>query len=84
MIKMLPKTIEVENKMKKLSKNGKEENGKKKYDKIFNVDYNEKSGRFVTAKRDIKVAEEILSEKAHVAILNEKFSKTHCQNCFVR
>lgn len=41
-------------------------------------------GRFARAASDIKVGEEILVEKPFVAVLLEKFSKTHCDLCFIR
>ncbi|XP_075166218.1 SET and MYND domain containing, class 4, member 3 isoform X1 [Haematobia irritans] len=47
-------------------------------------DENRMEGRFARAAADIKVGEEILVEKPFVAVLLEKFSKTHCENCFIR
>uniref|UniRef100_A0A1A9UIY6 MYND-type domain-containing protein n=1 Tax=Glossina austeni TaxID=7395 RepID=A0A1A9UIY6_GLOAU len=47
-------------------------------------DENSNEGRFAKAAADIKVAEEILIEKPFVAALLEKFSKTHCEHCFIR
>lgn len=47
-------------------------------------DENRLEGRFARAATDIKVGEEILIEKPFVAVLLEKFSKSHCDNCFIR
>ncbi|XP_011192734.2 SET and MYND domain-containing protein 4 [Zeugodacus cucurbitae] len=47
-------------------------------------DQNPSEGRFARAATDITVGEEILVEKPFVAVLLEKFSKTHCDNCFIR
>ncbi|XP_061397445.1 SET and MYND domain-containing protein 4 [Musca vetustissima] len=47
-------------------------------------DENRCEGRFVRAATDVKVGDEILVEKPFVAVLLEKFAKTHCENCFIR
>uniref|UniRef100_A0A1A9WP51 SET domain-containing protein n=1 Tax=Glossina brevipalpis TaxID=37001 RepID=A0A1A9WP51_9MUSC len=47
-------------------------------------DENSNEGRFAKAAADIKVGEEILVERPFVAALLEKFSKTHCEHCFIR
>ncbi|XP_037955909.1 SET and MYND domain-containing protein 4-like [Teleopsis dalmanni] len=47
-------------------------------------DQNREEGRFARANADIKVGEEILVEKPFVAVLLEKYAKTHCENCFSR
>lgn len=51
---------------------------------VVRFDENRMEGRFVRAAADIKVGEEILVEKPFVAVLLEKFAKTHCENCFIR
>ncbi|XP_053964507.1 SET and MYND domain-containing protein 4 [Anastrepha ludens] len=48
------------------------------------IDQNYAEGRFARAATDITVGEEILVEKPFVAVLLEKFAKTHCDNCFIR
>ena len=48
------------------------------------IDCNEVEGRYARAARDIKVGDEILIEKPNVCALLEKFSKSHCQQCFMR
>lgn len=48
------------------------------------IDENRQEGRFARAATDIKVGEEILIEKPFVAVLLEKFSKSHCDYCFIR
>lgn len=47
-------------------------------------DESRQEGRFARAATDIKVGEEILIEKPYVAVLLEKFSKSHCDHCFIR
>ncbi|XP_037806669.1 SET and MYND domain-containing protein 4 [Lucilia sericata] len=47
-------------------------------------DESRQEGRFARAATDIKVGEEILIEKPFVAVLLEKFSKSHCDHCFIR
>ena len=51
---------------------------------LVRFDKNREEGRFARAAGDIKVGDEILVEKPFVAVLLEKFSKTHCEFCFVR
>lgn len=83
MIKMLPRQIEAEKKLKKLKK---EVNDiiVHKLNKNVTFDYNDFEGRFARATSNIQVGDEILCQKAHCSTLFEMFSKTHCQNCFLR
>lgn len=46
--------------------------------------YNVSEGHYAKANVDIKVGDSILIEKPHCAVLLEKYSKTHCQHCFLR
>ncbi|XP_036331884.1 SET and MYND domain-containing protein 4 [Rhagoletis pomonella] len=48
------------------------------------IDQSCSEGRFARAATDIMVGEEILVEKPFVAVLLEKYSKSHCDNCFIR
>lgn len=41
-------------------------------------------GRFATATRDIIAGETVLIETPYSSVLLGEFSKTHCQNCFVK
>lgn len=86
MIKMLPKQVEHEKKMKK--SNGEKETNLKqteiKLSKSVEFDYTEREGRFTKASRSIKVGEELLIERAICATLFEQFAKSHCQYCFAR
>lgn len=41
-------------------------------------------GRFSIASRDIEAGEVLLVEKPHSGVLLGEYSKTHCQNCFIR
>lgn len=52
--------------------------------KSIEFDHNSMEGRFAKANQEINVGEAIMVEKPHVAMLLEKFSKSHCQHCFKR
>jgi len=75
-------------KNEKTIKNNNEKNKSKTLENLLNknieFDYNENEGRFVKAKDNIKIGELILIEKPHCSVLLDKYSKTHCQNCFKR
>lgn len=51
---------------------------------LVRIDQNRQEGRFARASADVKAGEELLVERPFVAVLLEKFAKTHCENCFVR
>lgn len=87
MIKMLPQQVEYEKKMNKCSGEKRTANPLKiptKLHKSLEFDYNEQEGRFTKTNRNMKVGEEVLVEGAICATLMEKFSKSHCQQCFAR
>ncbi|XP_045785963.1 SET and MYND domain-containing protein 4 [Maniola jurtina] len=48
------------------------------------IEYSETKGRFATATKDIVPGETLLIEKPHSGVLLGEYSKTHCQNCFVK
>lgn len=48
------------------------------------IDRDDVKGRFAIASRDIQAGEVLLVEKPHSGVLLGEFSKTHCQNCFIR
>lgn len=48
------------------------------------IDSDDVRGRFAVATRDIEAGEVVLIEKPHSGVLLAEFSKTHCQNCFVK
>ncbi|XP_013167232.1 PREDICTED: SET and MYND domain-containing protein 4 [Papilio xuthus] len=48
------------------------------------IDYNEAKGRYATAARDIQAGESLLIEKPFSGVLLGEYSKTHCQNCFIK
>ncbi|XP_053601074.1 SET and MYND domain-containing protein 4 [Plodia interpunctella] len=48
------------------------------------IDKDEARGRFATATRDVQAGEILLVERPYSAVLLGEFSKTHCQNCFVK
>lgn len=48
------------------------------------IDIDEVRGRFATATRDIEAGEILLVEKPHSGVLLGEYSKTHCQNCFIK
>ncbi|XP_028033447.1 SET and MYND domain-containing protein 4 isoform X1 [Bombyx mandarina] len=48
------------------------------------IDTDDVKGRYATATRDISAGEVLLIEKAHSGVLLAEFSKTHCQNCFLK
>lgn len=48
------------------------------------IDQDEVRGRFATATRDIEAGEMLLVEKPHSGVLLGEYSKTHCQNCFMK
>lgn len=83
MIKLLPKQVEMENKM--ASKNQKaNRTSDVKLNDAIKFDYNEQEGRFAKTVRNIGIGESVLVETALCATLNERFSKSHCQHCFTR
>lgn len=87
MIKMLPKQIEHEKKLRKLSSKTKETNDFQmttNLNKSVEFDYNEQEGRFAKTNRKVKVGEEILAERAACSVLMERFAKSHCQHCLAR
>lgn len=48
------------------------------------IDKDDVKGRFATASRDIEAGEILLVERPHSGVLLGEFSKSHCQNCFIR
>ncbi|KAJ6633064.1 SET and MYND domain-containing protein 4, partial [Pseudolycoriella hygida] len=85
MIKMLQKQEDQIAKFKRLNlKNKTEDVSKFGLNNSVEFDYNPIEGRFAKARKDIKLGEEILVENPHCAMLLEKFSKSHCQQCFKR
>ncbi|KAJ0180971.1 hypothetical protein K1T71_003056 [Dendrolimus kikuchii] len=48
------------------------------------IDSDEERGRFATANMDIEAGEILLVEKPHSGVLLGEYSKTHCQNCFIK
>ncbi|KAL0896024.1 hypothetical protein ABMA27_012009 [Loxostege sticticalis] len=48
------------------------------------IDQDDVRGRFATATRDIEAGEMLLVEKPHSGVLLGEYSKTHCQNCFMK
>lgn len=48
------------------------------------IDFDETKGRFAVATKDIVAGETVLVEKPHSGVLLGEYSKTHCQNCFVK
>jgi len=51
---------------------------------LVRIDSNRQEGRFARASADVRAGEELLVERPFVAVLLEKYAKTHCENCFVR
>lgn len=95
MIKMLQRNIELDEQMrKKLGKKAeskeKEEKpkAKKEFQKFVSenltFDYTTCEGRFAKAGKEIKIGENLVQEKPHVAVLLKEYSQTNCQNCFKR
>lgn len=84
MIKMLPRQIEAEKKLKKAKQDKDKDKIVHRINKKVIFDYNEREGRYGKAASDIEVGEEILCQKPHCSTLFEMFSKSHCQNCFLR
>lgn len=85
MIKMLQKQEDQIAKLKILNaKNKKEVISRYGLSNSVMFDFNPNEGRFARAKNDIKIGEEILVENPHCVMLLEKYSKSHCQNCFKR
>lgn len=82
MIKMLPREIELEKKLKKVLQKPKSTGPVEKLHKNVTFDYNELEGRHAKAANDIKCGEEMLCEKAHCTALLQPFARTHCQHCF--
>ncbi|XP_026323810.1 SET and MYND domain-containing protein 4 [Hyposmocoma kahamanoa] len=48
------------------------------------IDQDEIRGRFATATRDIEAGEILLIERPHSGVLLGEYTKTHCQNCFIK
>lgn len=85
MIKMLQKQEDQIAKFKMLNlKNKKADVAVLGLNGSVEFDYNSNEGRFAKARKDIKIGDEILVENPHCVMLLEKFSKSHCQNCFKR
>lgn len=84
MIKMLPRELDMEKKMKKMLKKSKVAGPVEKLHKSVMFDYNELEGRYAKAAQDIKCGEEVLCEKAHCTALLQPFTRTHCQHCFTK
>lgn len=94
MIKMLQRNIELENQMKKQANQPaaevKEEKPKTKKDfkkfvsENLAFDYTTSEGRFAKAGKEIKIGENLIQEKPHVAVLLKEYSQTNCQHCFKR
>lgn len=85
MIKMLQKQEDQIAKFKMLNlKNKKADVAVLGLNGSVEFDYNNNEGRFAKARKDIKIGDEILVENPHCVMLLEKFSKSHCQNCFKR
>lgn len=83
MIKLLPKQVEMENKMATIDTNRTKTSGVK-LNGAIQFDFNEQEGRFARAERSMGIGETVLVETALCATLNERFSKSHCQHCFTR
>ena len=83
MIKVLPKTIEQEKKLK-TKKTQQKPPVEHFLSKSLYFDYTETDGRFAMTSEDIKVNEIILYEKPHVSCLLEEYSWSHCHHCFKR
>jgi SET and MYND domain-containing protein 4 len=93
MIKMLTKSVQMEEAMKKAGKLPVETAPTKKKSKevverfvsdALSFDYNDDEGRFAKAATDIKLGTSLVQEKPHVACLLQLYSQTHCQCCFKR
>lgn len=50
----------------------------------INIDYDDVRGRYATATKDIQPGEVLLVERPHSGVLLAEFSRTHCQNCFLK
>lgn len=48
------------------------------------IDKDDTRGRFAVATRDIQAGEIVLVEKPFSGMLLSEYSKTHCQNCYVK
>lgn len=94
MIKMLQKTLVMEEKATAAMKNAKkpereDEAIKKKQVEHFvsdslTFDFNELEGRFAKAGKDIKLGTYLVQEKPFASCLLQKYCQTHCQLCFKR
>lgn len=89
MIKMLPQQVEYEKKMKaatiksKAVSKASNQLGRSMH-KAVQFDHTEGEGNFVKVNQKVKVGEEVLVERPLCATLNENFSKSHCQTCFIK
>lgn len=85
MIKILQRNIELEETNKKKEKAGSKPSG---FQKVVNEKlafaYTESEGRFVVAKEDIKLGENLVREEPHASCLLKEYSQTHCQMCCKR
>ena len=94
MIKMLQKTLVMEEKATAAKKDAKkhereDEVIKKKQVEHFvsdslTFDFNELEGRFAKAGKDIKLGTYLVQEKPYASCLIQKYCQTHCQLCFKR
>lgn len=93
MIKMLTKSLHMEEAMKKAGKLPAAATPAKKKTKdvverfvsdSLTFDYTDDEGRFAKAATDIKLGTYLVQEKPHVACLLQLYSQTHCQSCFKR
>lgn len=96
MIKMLQKTLEMEEKAAALMK-GKGVKKQEREDEVvknkqigqfvsdhLTFDFNELEGRFAMAGKDIKLGTFLVKEKPYASCLLQKYCQTHCQACFKR
>ena len=94
MIKMLQKTLVMEEKATAAKKDAKKQERedeviKKKQVEHFvsdslTFDFNELEGRFAKAGKDIKLGTYLVQEKPYASCLIQKYCQTHCQLCFKR
>ncbi|XP_068146195.1 SET and MYND domain-containing protein 4 [Drosophila tropicalis] len=91
MIKMLqhdPRTAKQDAKQKKLATSSVSSTAlqqeKEFLSDLVRIDQNKQEGRFARAAADVKIGQELLVERPFVAVLLEKYAKTHCEACFMR
>ncbi|XP_058123652.1 SET and MYND domain-containing protein 4 [Anopheles ziemanni] len=91
MINLLPKNIEMEQKMKKKPSSKPKAPASQPtkvpehfVDKALWFDYTQDEGRFARTKSDLKPNTILLLERPHVAALLEDYSLDHCTHCFRR